>query len=606
MSKPRIVVAPSFVNDDGENYSIITMHPVGENIQQIVLDKPCVIPVLFLPGIMGTNLRNAKSKKSAWRPPNLDVRGIADGILQLIAYAFTSANARATTLAPDRVEIDPSGPIDGGKSKLPENVLAARGWGALMRSSYHPLMANLQHHLNNLSRYDFERCAIDIKEWAAEAGKDAPTEWGSQTGEALTREEIIHAARYQFDIWAGGYNWLQSNRDSGEQIKTLIEKTILPYYNDGRIVRVTGTPDGKGNEERCMLRPLPDRVVARKVIVVTHSMGGLVSRALTELHGCEKVLGVTHGVQPATGAPAAYKRMRAGFEGAEQVVLGRNAAEVTGISAQSPGSLELLPTADYNGGKPWLFVREVRPNNQGRLHPPILALPQQGDPYKEIYQSSAWYGLVPKRNEGMLTLGTKPAAKSEAPTEKRTDDKSNREEFDERIAAVKEFHEAIQGRYKAPTYVHYGAQGTRDKSRDIGGLLGTGLMASGDRFSWGEVAWEGRCVAGRNPDEMSILLDEGNGELRTTDGVWLNIANPDSPGDGTVPVESGAAPAGKPGVAMSFAHGHDNPGKHNEKFGYDHQGSYNDKRALYATLYAIVKIAQNADWYPYLDQEESA
>jgi pimeloyl-ACP methyl ester carboxylesterase len=44
--------------------------------------------------------------------------------------------------------------------------------------------------------------------------------------------------------------------------------------------------------------------MAEKVIVVTHSMGGMVSRALTEIHQCDKVLGVSHGVLPATGAPA--------------------------------------------------------------------------------------------------------------------------------------------------------------------------------------------------------------------------------------------------------------------------------------------------------------
>jgi len=213
---------------------------------------------------------------------------------------------------------------------------------------------------------------------------------------------------------------------------------------------------------------------------------------------------------------------------------------------------------------------------------------------------------VPKDSEKLLTLGKKPEEKSDAMQAATEEgDQSSRLQFNRRIDHVRRFHEAIQSRYKSPTYVHYGAQGTRDKSRDIGGLLGTGLMAAGDRFSWGEVAWEGRGVAGRNPDEMSIFKDDGNGELRTADGVWLNIADPYSPGDGTVPVESGAAPAGKPGVVMSFAHGHDNPGKHNQSFGYDHQDSYNDKRALYATLYAIVKIAQNADWYPYPDQEES-
>jgi len=592
-------VAPSFVNDDGETYSVITTHPACEDIEQIVLDKPYVIPVLFLPGIMGTNLRNKNDWSQAWRPPNKDWAGAVDLLRQFLTYLFTFAEERAATLALDQVEIDPSGPIDGGKTGLPENVLAARGWGALMRSSYHPIMADLQHHLNNLSLYDFERSEINLGEWAANAEKEAPTEWGSQMGEPLTREEIIHAARYQFDVWAGGYNWLQSNRDSGEQIKNLIEKTILPYYNEGRIVRVTGTPDGKGNDERCMLRRLPKRVVAEQVIVVTHSMGGLVSRALTELHKCEKVLGVTHGVQPATGAPATYKRMRAGFEGKEQVVLGRNAAEVTGISAQSPGSLELLPTADYNGGKPWLFVREARPHDQGPRHPPILALPQKGDPYTEIYQSSAWYGLVPKGNEGLLALGIqqeKPSASSPVKPSRELP----RQEFTKRINKVKKFHEAIQGRYKTPTYVHYGAQGKRNASREKGGLF-----SADDRRAWGEIAWEGRGVAGRHPDEMSIFIDDGNGSLCTNDGLWMTIADPKSPGDGTVPVESGAAPVGRRGVEMSFAHGHDSPGERNQKLGYDHQDSYKDERALYATLYAIVKIAQNAHWYPYLDKEES-
>src|SRR4051812_6269596 len=54
-----------------------------------------------------------------------------------------------------------------------------------------------------------------------------------------------------------------------------------------------------------------------QVIVVTHSMGGLVGRALVHPdYGNlqDKVLGIVHGVMPAIGAPAAYKRMRAGFE----------------------------------------------------------------------------------------------------------------------------------------------------------------------------------------------------------------------------------------------------------------------------------------------------
>lgn len=84
----------------------------------------------------------------------------------------------------------------------------------------------------------------------------------------------------------------------------------------------------------------------------------------------------------------------------------------------------------------------------------------------------------------------------------------------------------------------------------------------------------------------------------THTGQRLTIADPDCPGDGTVPVYSGEAP-GKTGVAMSFAHGQGNSGACNAHFGYDHQGSYGDEhgRALFATMYAVIKIAQQAQWH---------
>jgi hypothetical protein len=53
----------------------------------------------------------------------------------------------------------------------------------------------------------------------------------------------------------------------------------------------------------------------------------------------------------------------------------------------------------------------------------------------------------------------------------------------------------------------------------------------------------------------------------------------DTRGDGTVPCQSGAGPAGK--VRQLF-----------ETRGYDHQGSYNNHDMLMLTLHLIVKIAQ--------------
>ncbi|MBY4693052.1 GPI inositol-deacylase [Burkholderia latens] len=591
MTESPSVLHHSMVDENGDQYSIATLTSTEDRREKIVLAKPYVIPILFLPGIMGTNLRKKDTKASVWRPPNADLRGAADLIGQLFNYLFKSTNERAGDLVTNSVEIDPSGPIDAGESGLPKNVLVARGWGGLMRSSYHPLMAKLQHLLNDLSRYDFERCEAKLHKWAAEAGQTAPTEWGAKEGDALTREEILHAANYQFDVWAGGYNWLQSNRDSGAAIKELIEKTILPFYNEGKAVVVHDTPDGKGGSSCYNERPAPSRPVAEKVIVVTHSMGGLVSRSLTELHNCDKVLGVSHGVQPATGAPATYKRMRSGFEGAEQLFLGRNAADVVAILAQAPGGLELLPTADYNDGKPWLKVRDKETGKE------ILALPQNGDPYNEIYFSPAWYGLVPDGNLGFVNQGGKTV-----PAELTNGDvvakRSPRKKLNETIDQIRTFHDAIERQYKTPTYSHYGAQGERDSEKGAGGILETGLLASKHRFTWGEVAWEGSGLDGFDPVGLTIASDDGNGTLVTTSGIELTIGAPDCPGDGTVPVYSGEA-AGRAGIAMSFAHGQGNPGQCNEYFGYDHQSSYGDahERSLYATMYAIIKIAQQATWH---------
>lgn len=204
MAESTRVLYHSIVDKDGDQYVSATLTATEDQRVKIVLAKPYVIPVLFLPGIMGTNLRKKEGKDIAWRPPNTDLRGAADAIAQLFSYLFRNAKDRANDLATATVEIDPSGPIDTGQSALPKNVLVARGWGALMCSSYHPFMGELQHHLNSLAEYDFERCEADLKNWAAEHGQSPPTDWGADGGEALTREEILHAANYQFDVCAGG------------------------------------------------------------------------------------------------------------------------------------------------------------------------------------------------------------------------------------------------------------------------------------------------------------------------------------------------------------------------------------------------------------------
>lgn len=552
-TQPDVAASPDEVHhqtraDSGTGLPTVKVTLTAQQDQRtktVLTPPPGVIPVIFIPGIMGTNLRAAGAKgKVVWQPPNMDGVGpVIDAIGQLLTYLFKDASKRQQELSPGLVAVDDSGPVDPGESGDSEALCRQRGWGSVMRSAYQPLMAWLQKHLNTTMDHG------KVEGWWAEQGQGAPSDWGDTLGNAaLDAEDIKHLANYRFEVWACGYNWLQSNNDSGQAVADFIHKKVLPNYH--------------GN--------------AKKVVLVTHSMGGLVARALTQIHQFQDVLGVVHGVQPATGAPASYKRMRAGFEGIEQVILGRNAAQVTAVLANAPGGLELLPTADYNGGKPWLKVRARGAPAETPAAQLPLALPQNGDPYAEIYLSDQWYGLLPKESEGLLDM-------SGAHSNRATDqgDVSPLKNFRERVRMAEDFHAKIKGGYHAETYAHYGADA--------------------ERKSWSEVVW---LLNGPDPEDVRALQihdDDLNGTLHFSAGLNASIVPPDAPGDGTVPKPSGEAP-GQAGVRGAFVHGRHQPVGHEAarnagNKGYDHQMSYNDPRARFATIYGIAKAARKADWH---------
>ncbi|MDK3025632.1 hypothetical protein QO239_23845 [Cupriavidus taiwanensis] len=145
--------------------------------------------------------------------------------------------------------------------------------------------------------------------------------------------------------------------------------------------------------------------------------------------------------------------------------------------------------------------------------------------------------------------------------------------------ALSRFFPSLAGAYCPETYVHYGADGSKSM------------------HSWQHVVWRG------NSQPSKMRLDDGNGSYRKTamgDAPTLTVAP--GKGDGTVSAYSGEAPrdAGAlAGVKASFRHGSDGSGAANvARKGYDHQGSYNDPRSQWASLFGIIKIAQLANWHP--------
>jgi hypothetical protein len=538
-----------------------------------------VLPIVFLPGIMGSNLRMSSDRQKelgrtdniAWRPDSLGAANIKKNSnikprerqLQLdpshTSVDIYDPSETANVNGDERhanVKLDPrySSPLlkdDPPGSKNGRTALQKareRGWGEVFFKSYGEMLQNFEVCLNCM----FSNSGMLGWRWEKIIGVD-PKIWGLDSPvceQPLNKDDLRDVANScWFPVYAFGYNWLQSNGDSARNIAKRIESLIANLNSSG--------------------------YECNQVIVVTHSMGGLVGRAL--LHPeygniRDKILGMVHGVMPAIGAPAAYKRIRAGFEdpglacGPQESlaakVSGNNGKEVTAVLANSPGALQLLPSKSYGNG--WLRVMHRGHN--------LEVWPKHEDPYDEIYKvRGRWYSLFiedwinpskQKTRDGGGTFGRTCLY----------------------LETAKTFHQKIAQTYHPNSFAHYGA----DRERQ----------------SFGEVVWEisSSCANPKGWQNWPIVKDSLQGKLELVESslnqgqlpfsedtgapaISASILSPSMPGDQTVPIKS-ADHQLRSGVLRGVF----------RQNGYEHQSSCKDAKAVASMLYSIVRIAQKATW----------
>jgi hypothetical protein len=448
----------------------------------------------------------------------------------------------------------------------------ARGWGEVGETSYHSFLVWLEKKLNGEGynpahwRDFFFESVIDPSASGSfqSEPKLSPGPVMQMTGlpsiaekghapSPILSDELLERAKFRFPVYACGYNWLESNKYAAAGLKS-------------RINRIIEENNAAGFQ-------------CSQVILVTHSMGGLVARACAQLPEMEdKIAGIVHGVMPATGAAVAYRRCKVGMgdeDFAAGLVIGSNGREVTAVFAQAPGALQLLPSQEY--GRHWLKISD----ETGKTSEALPA----NDPYTEIYlRKDRWWGLI--REDWLNPPGGKSI---------------KWQEYADNIRLAKDFHNKLSRKYHPNTFVFYGAgEGKQASFESINWSMTRGhrppagpapTLAQIAEFSHQELR-EG----GDNNLQVGGQHKFGSGEGETGFGdssapdvetsFWtLSCAKQDGRGDGTVPASSGMSPRGCGGknIHQQF-----------RLVGFSHEPAYKNETAQHVTHYAITKIAARA------------
>ena len=406
-----------------------------EKRNRIVIERD-ILPIIFVPGIMGSRLKNQEGKK-VWDPD--------DKWFMLKNYGHRKADAELKKSIIIGEKFDPSYLEVFNDNPEHNKVLAdqhdktrdKRGWGGVYWNSCGEFLKKLQ-----------------TRQW----------------------DQTVNLF-FEFPVHVFGYNWTASNDLAGQKLAAEIDRVIQLYRNMGRYCDY--------------------------VILVTHSMGGLVARSAYMREGVkDKVLGVVHAAQPSEGSPAAYWRMKGGFERPHSVpdmdimqcfknpvkvfkhkkanliqgdgmgipftdlktsegkitawILGTDGEEVTALLGNMPGGLELLPNKRYksNDGEPcWLELIDSNGNKK--------ALPKM-DPYEEIYrEQELYYRLV---NPDWLSPGVQ---RETAKRETINDPLSSWGNYLDCLSQAETFHENLSTAAPHPETYQYYSSGIASADRVV-------------------------------------------------------------------------------------------------------------------------------------------
>lgn len=494
-----------------------------------------IVPVILLPGIMGSRLEQGGT--TVWDPD--------DAMLMLRLYG---ANA-GTVVGPDMFRMRESSNVRSAAATRKRLLVGSR----FSKSYLNPIEFAPEKDLSSTQT---------LQNWSSVSMNTYGTimrDIEASFPALLTRE--IKQTNPKFNlvkmpVYGCGYNWSQSNYDSGKAAAAHI-KSWVKQARDW----------ADENNAQCP-----------GAILVTHSMGGFVARSACLHHGAAgDVLAVISTVMPTDGAPAAYKRFHFGFENSGwgfskaaaeamvgYVVLGRQGQLVTALLGHMPGAQELLPNKRYRtniGQKSWLAIMNPERNFVGDMvsgEQSYTNLPED-DPYTEIYRRAdrMWRAANP---EWLFPEGMESTAATQDPFDEFVKHNETAEAWHQAIVGSGDFHELTYLCHSVdPDMKTYDT--VRWRPKKTGGSFGRSVSERDVRVDPGET-----------PDYHREHLRTGSEDDKHIEGPFLGadwtIELADGSGDRTVP----SSASFRAQVPSSRRTGH-NPG-------YEHEAAIRDTSVI--------------------------
>lgn len=566
MKEPTRPIHQPVVDRDGSLVAHTVATPTAFKVRaRVTIGSRKVIPVIFVPGIMGSNLRARRDMQPrsddllrpgepAWRPPN----GTIDAYLETRKWSKRTPSERQRILDAGILEVDPDGELPSMLGNVEPAVLRERGWGEVHADSYGALLSDLQRYLDKTFQLS-PQGRREIRPFWLRVMQADPQRWGVRGIDKVTESELERFAAYQYPVYAFGYNWLESCAQSAGRLRERIDG-IKRFWSE--------------RKHEC-----------NQVILVTHSMGGLVARACARSSppgdgSAPDIAGVVHAAMPALGAPVAYRRIACGTEGGTFTnlvtdnikatkfadLVGDTSAETTPVMAVSPGLLQLLPNHLY--ARPWVVIKTMRRVNREDKVREHLFLPE-GDPYEFYRDMTSWYRMIDPSLADPADRTRNSPGRIEDRIAKAIDEA---EALHTRVLTVEEGKPG-QGKpyYHPNTYAFHGADPT--------------LKA------YGQIRWvareTGASPAALTPSDIKLGTtlssgEDGAREVKLRSGLQLRFVvwPQDAHGDETVPVQSGEAPAAH--VRRMYA-----------PSGFRHQDCLQPEQMRLLVRHLIVKIVQD-------------